>query len=343
MGNRGTTNTLLNFGDDGECHGWLIGEPHQGLRYMFHMMNEARIAVGHGATMLGLAGFLHSLQYAKDRAQGRNPMNKDPSTPQAPIIQHADIKRLLLTQKAYVEGALCLILYCASLVDELAILDDDSEREKISDLLDLLTPIAKSWPSEFCLEANKHAIQILGGYGYTRDYPVERFYRDNRLNPIHEGAHGIHGMDILGRKVRIKNGAAMIALEAAMMETIEEAEKYDALSAEAGQLADALSRVKSTIQNIVECGDLNKELANATLFLDAFGHIVIAWMWLKQGVAIESSSGAIGDAAFVSGKIRAMKYFYRYELPKTELGLSLAAQMDQTFADAGADEFLGSA
>ncbi|MEM8937562.1 MAG: acyl-CoA dehydrogenase [Pseudomonadota bacterium] len=343
MGYRGTTNTLLNFGDDGECEGWLVGEPHQGLRYMFHMMNEARIGVGHGATMLGLAGYLHSLQYAKERPQGRQPDNKDPNTPQIPIIEHADIKRLLLTQKAYVEGAMGLVLYCAQLVDQAAISSDEAEQKRLGLLLDLLTPIAKSWPSEYCLEANKHAIQILGGYGYTRDYPVERFYRDNRLNPIHEGAHGIHGIDILGRKVRMHNGGAVLALREEMQSTIAEAEGIDELSNEAAALRQSLDTIAATIQSIVSAQDPQRELANGTLFLDAFGHVVIAWIWLMQGVAAKKRAERKTASAFTDGKLRAMRFFFRYELPKTDLAFSLASRMDQTFAQAQADEFTGSA
>jgi alkylation response protein AidB-like acyl-CoA dehydrogenase len=206
MGQRGTVNCLLNFSEGGDTLATLIGEPGKGLAYMFHMMNEARLGVGHAAAMCGLGGYLSSLDYAHQRLQGRLPNNKDPSSPPVPIIEHADVKRMLLAQKAAVEGAMALTGYCAYLVDLPKIADDDDERERLDALLGVLTPVAKSWPSEHCLEANKLAIQILGGYGYTRDFPVERFYRDNRLNPIHEGALGIQAIDLLGRKVRLDGG-----------------------------------------------------------------------------------------------------------------------------------------
>ena len=341
MGNRGTTNTLLNFGEHGECQGWLVGEAHQGLRYMFHMMNEARIFVGHGACMLGLAGYLHSLDYAQERPQGRLLGNKDPVSPQVAIINHADVKRLLLTQKAYVEGGLALVLYCASIVDQVATAQDENKRDELRLLLDLLTPIAKSWPSEFCLEANKHAIQILGGYGYTKDYPVERFYRDNRLNPIHEGAHAIHGLDILGRKVRIKGGAALAALKKRITQTVTAAATIETLSIEADGLNDCLSQLLQTTDKIISHGDPDTELANATLYLDAFGHIVVAWLWLKQGVAICNRTDKPQDDAFERGKLNAMRFFYRYELPKTRLQLSICADMDDTCLSAKAEEFIG--
>ena len=202
MGWRGTTSTALNFGDNGECVGYLVGKPHQGLGCMFQMMNEARIGVGMGAVMLGYAGYLYSLEYARERPQGRLPDSKDPNTAPVSIVQHADVKRMLLTQKAYVEGAFDLGLYAARLFDDTTTLETEAERKKAHELLDLLTPIVKSWPSEFCLKANELAIQILGGHGYTREYPVEQYYRDNRQNPIHEGTHGIQSLDLLGENWR---------------------------------------------------------------------------------------------------------------------------------------------
>jgi acyl-CoA dehydrogenase len=227
MGHRGTTNCLLNFGEgkfkpQGKAGaiGYLVGEPHRGLGYMFHMMNEARIGVGLGAVMLGYTGYLHALQYARERPQGRHPQAKDPSQPQIPIIAHTDVKRMLLAQKAYVEGGLALIMYCSRLVDEEKTAASDAARKHATMLLDILTPIAKSWPSQWCLEANSLAIQVHGGYGYTREYNVEQFYRDNRLNPIHEGTHGIQGLDLLGRKVSMLDGALFNALAAEVQKTI---------------------------------------------------------------------------------------------------------------------------
>ncbi|RYG08178.1 MAG: acyl-CoA dehydrogenase, partial [Burkholderiales bacterium] len=214
LGWRGTTNTLLNFGEgkypvQGEAGamGYLVGKPHEGLRCMFHMMNEARIGVGLAAVMLGFAGYYASLDYAKNRPQGRptGPAGKDPAQPQVRIIEHADVKRMLLAQKSYCEGSLALALYCARLVDEQHT-GDAQAADEARLLLEVLTPIAKSWPSEFCLEANSLAIQIHGGYGYTRDFPVEQYWRDNRLNMIHEGTHGIQAADLLGRKVLMEGG-----------------------------------------------------------------------------------------------------------------------------------------
>ncbi|WP_461030310.1 acyl-CoA dehydrogenase family protein, partial [Streptomyces sparsus] len=226
MGYRGTTNTLLNFGEGryrpgGEAGavGQLVGEPHRGLSYMFHMMNEARIGVGAGAAALGCTAYLKSLEYARTRLQGRPVADRDPAAPPVPIVEHADVRRMLLAQKAYSEGALALILYCARLVDEQRTGESASARERAGRLLDVLTPIAKSWPSQWCLAANDLAVQVHGGYGYTREYDVEQHYRDNRLNPIHEGTHGIQAVDLLGRRAIADNGAGLAALGEAVEAT----------------------------------------------------------------------------------------------------------------------------
>lgn len=205
LGYRGTTSTALTFGDNDDCHGYLVGEAHQGLRYMFQMMNEARVGVGFGAAVLGYRGYRYALDYARDRLQGRHPDQADFSKPQVPIIEHADVKRLLLTQKAYAEAAIAMSLYGYRLVDDIETGDEAAAKDAHL-LLDLLTPVLKSWPSEFGVKANDMAIQVFGGAGYTREYPVEQVWRDNRLNPIHEGTTGVQGMDLLGRKVWMANG-----------------------------------------------------------------------------------------------------------------------------------------
>jgi alkylation response protein AidB-like acyl-CoA dehydrogenase len=239
MGQRGITNTVLNFGEGmvqpggkAGAVGYLVGEPHRGITYMFHMMNEARLGVGMGAVALGYTGYLKSLEYARERPQGRPLTSRDPSVPQVPIIEHADVKRMLLAQKSYVEGGLALALYCAKLIDIADSAESDEELDSATLLLDILTPIAKSWPSQWCLEANNLAIQVHGGYGYTREYDVEQHYRDNRLNSIHEGTHGIQSLDLLGRKVVQRDGASLAALNAAMAETISAAVAMGGVPAE---------------------------------------------------------------------------------------------------------------
>ena len=227
MGYRGTVNTLLNFGERGDgAVGWLVGGEHRGLAAMFHMMNEARVGVGMGAAALGVTGYLHSLEYAGTRTQGRAVGGRDVTSPMIAISQHSDVKRMLLAQKSYAEAGMALGLYCSRLVDEKDTAPDDEARARAALLLDVLTPIAKSWPSQWCLAANDLAIQVLGGSGYTRDFPVEQFYRDNRLNPIHEGTHGIQAIDLLGRKAVMRDGAGLDLLLTTIRATIARAGEH---------------------------------------------------------------------------------------------------------------------
>ena len=339
MGYRGTTNCLLNFGEgkfkprgDAGAIGSLVGEPGKGLVQMFHMMNEARIGVGLGATALGYTGYLHSLDYARNRPQGRPPAGKNPAQAQVPIVEHADVKRMLLAQKSYVEGALALNLYCAKLVDDEQTAEDENERCEARLLLDILTPIAKSWPSQWCVEANSLAIQVHGGYGYTRDYNVEQFYRDNRLNPIHEGTHGIQALDLLGRKVVMQNGAALQLLTTRVRDTIAKSKAVPDPGAQklAGQLEAQWTRLEEVTGALHAVGDSNRTLANATVYLEAFGHIVIAWMWLEQGLAAGRNMKGDADDDFYHGKFAACRYFFAYELPKVGPMLDLLASLDDT-------------
>jgi alkylation response protein AidB-like acyl-CoA dehydrogenase len=333
MGQRGITNTVLNFGEGKYSPagkrgavGYLVGEPHRGLACMFTMMNEARLGVGLGAVSLGYTGYLKSVEYARERPQGRPVTAKDPSSPQIPIIEHADVKRMLLAQKAYVEGGMALLLYCAKLVDLQHSAESDEEVVATTLLLDILTPIGKSWPSQWCLEANNLAIQVHGGYGYTREYDVEQHYRDNRLNPIHEGTHGIQSLDLLGRKVTQRNGASLAALGTAVAETIAAADAAGGEPAElAAQLDSTWQRLVGVTTGMFGSGDVEAALANSAIYLEAFGHIVVAWMWLEQLLA---ANGRTGD--FYDGKRQAARYFFRYELPKTAPQLDLLASLDRT-------------
>ncbi|WP_165668723.1 acyl-CoA dehydrogenase [Metapseudomonas otitidis] len=344
MGWRGTTSTALNFGDNGECVGYLVGKPHHGLSYMFQMMNEARIGVGMGAIMLGYAGYLYSLDYARNRPQGRHADGKDPSSPQIPIIQHTDVRRLLLTQKAYVEGAFDLGLYAARLFDDTQTLADDSARQQAHELLDLLTPIVKSWPSEFCLKANELAIQVLGGHGYTREYPVEQYYRDNRLNPIHEGTHGIQSLDLLGRKLAQNNGAGLKQLNRLMNETCQRAAAHselDALRQPLEQLLARLSSVTLALLGDLMHGKVAQALANSALYLNSFGHAVIGWRWLEQAIRAQEglANGNPADTEFYKGKLQAARFFLTWEVPGVHHALAILEARDDTCLGMQADWF----
>lgn len=335
MGWRGTTSTALNFGDNGNCVGYLVGEPHKGLAYMFQMMNEARIGVGMGAIMLGYAGYLYSLNYARERPQGRLADGKDPASTQVPIIEHTDVKRMLLTQKAYVEGAFDLGLYSARLVDDEHTAESEEARRSAAELLDLLTPIVKSWPSEFCLKANELAIQILGGHGYTREYPVEQYYRDNRLNPIHEGTHGIQSLDLLGRKLMQNKGAGLRQLLGLIQASCAHAAEYDSLGALRQPLEQHVARLTSVTQALLGdlmAGKVNQALANSALYLKVFGHAVIGWRWLEQALRAERglAEGNPADADFYRGKLQAARYFLTWEVPACAHELALLEARDDT-------------
>jgi alkylation response protein AidB-like acyl-CoA dehydrogenase len=334
LGYRGIPNTLLNFGEgrfpvrgstggglDGAgsgAVGYLVGQPGEGLRCMFHMMNEARIAVGLGAVTLGLAGYEASLAYARGRPQGR-PMSaggKDATKPQIPIIQHADVKRMLLAQKSYCEGGLALALYCARLVDEQHT-GEPAAAAEAGLLLEMLTPIVKSWPSQWCLEANSLAIQVLGGYGYTRDYPVEQYWRDNRLNMIHEGTHGIQALDLLGRKAVMQGGAGLKLLATRVNDTIERAGHVERLAPFASQLGAALQCLGAATRSAWATGVPEEALANATPYLQAFGHVVLAWIWLDVACAVPHD-----------GAQAACRYFFAYELPLVDGWLGAVASRE---------------
>ncbi len=319
MGYRNATNTVLNFGEKDGAIGYLIGEPHKGLSYMFQMMNEARIGIGLGAAALAYQGFNLSLDYARQRPQGRLASSKDPSSPQIPLTDHADVRRLLLAQKAYSEGSLFMCLYASSLFEDQNTSPDPEQKQRASLLLDLITPIVKSWPSKYGCISNDHAIQILGGAGYMREYEAERLYRDQRLNPIHEGVEAIHGLDILGRKVTMKNGECHRIFMEEVQKDIAIAQTFSEISSLCEQLNKALQLLDHTTKELLlQMGeDIDAGLSNATLYLDMYGRVFAAWMWLKQAItALDKLPDAHSeDDKFYRGKIHTTHYYFDWELP----------------------------
>lgn len=345
MGYRGTSNCLLNFGEGarhrpgGEAGaiGYRVGEAGSGLAQMFQMMNEARISVGLGAAALAARGYRQSLAYARERPQGRPLGLKDPAAKQRPIIEHPDVKRMLLAQKAYAEGSLALILFCARLIDQEEVAENAEDKARAEALLGLLTPVAKSWPSEFGLIANDLAIQIHGGYGYTRDFDVEQLYRDNRLNPIHEGTHGIQAIDLLGRKILRDRGRALALLGEEIEATIVRARQMPQLVDLAGALDESWNAVGVTVEALTALGDQTGALLNASSFLTGFGHVVVAWLWLDQACAVLAKGG--DPDAFARGKLRACRYHCEAELPKARQNLAFVASLNTTAGLTPLDEF----
>ncbi|MEQ8601861.1 MAG: acyl-CoA dehydrogenase [Marivibrio sp.] len=324
MGYRGTTNTVLDIGGDRPCKAELLGEPGQGLAYMFHMMNEARTIVGMSSAMLAYAGYRYALGYAKERRQGRPLGAKDPSAPPARLIEHGDVRRLLLKQKAIAESGLALSLYAASLVDVKNEDPDEGVRAEAHLLLEILTPIVKAHLSDRALEANDAAIQVLGGYGYTRDFPVEQYWRDNRLNPIHEGTNGIQALDLAGRKIAMKDGAALRALTTRIDATASEGAAVETLAPQAAALAGALSRFEETAAALIRLGEAEGpavQLANAQAFMELSGHLVTAWTALKAALVAQAAldAGAGGEEAdFYRGKIQSCRFVVAHDLPKID-------------------------
>ena len=329
LGYRGSPIVGLSLGEDGDCRGYLVGEPHYGLRYMFKMMDEARLSVGVGATGIASAAYYAALEYTQERTQGRPLTQKDltdavyPPVPQTPIIQHADVKRMLLFQRAVVEGSLSLLLQCSKYADLARVLPDGEEKKKCELLLDILTPVAKSYPSEMGILSVSQSLQCFGGYGYCDDFPVEQHYRDARIHPIHEGTTGIHGMDLLGRKVVIHGGQECMLYLAEVRETISAAQEIAELEQYARQLGEALERLNQVTWHLVGLAQSDgpeRFLADATVYLEFFGIITIAWQWLVQSIAahqaLQHTDCSQANANFYRGKLYVLRYFFGYELPK---------------------------
>jgi butyryl-CoA dehydrogenase len=330
MGFRGTVNAVPVLGDGAFTPGgragtvgYLVGDEHRGMALMFSMMNEARIGVGLCAAAIGYAGYLESLAYARERVQGR-PIGADPTSPQVPLVEHPDVRRMLLAQKSYVEGALALVLLAARLFDDSETHPDPDARAETGALLELLTPVVKSWPSQYGPAANDLAIQVLGGAGYTRDHDVEQHYRDNRLNPIHEGTHGIQALDLLGRKVLLDGGRALGLLVARIGATVERARTEGPDGAPlADRLSAACADLVATTAAIGALDDPALMMADATAYLEAVGHVVVAWVWLEQWLTARDR-----DGAFYDGKRAAATYFLTRELPRTGPMLALLREAD---------------
>ncbi|MBL7781195.1 MAG: acyl-CoA dehydrogenase [Saprospiraceae bacterium] len=321
LGQRAYATTHLVFGENDNCRGWLVGEPHKGLSYMFQLMNEARIGVGQTASSVAMAAYLASLQYARERSQGRKPGEKDPTQPPIPIIQHADVQRMLFTQKAIVEGALSLAMECNRLADLVHVTEGEAQKPHWL-LLEILTPVVKTYSSEQGNRATSLAIQVLGGYGYTADFPQQQYYRDLRIMAIYEGTTGIQSLDLLGRKMTMENGAALLQLAQHIGSTIQEAVQHPTLQPYANTLQIEMNRMGRTLRELgqfAQEGDTERYLADATVFMEMAGYVIIGWQWLKMAVVAQKAldAGDFGSQSrsFYEGKVHTMKFFFRYELP----------------------------
>lgn len=346
IGWRGLPSLAMSFGDQGDCHGWLVGEPHRGINYMFQMMNEARILVGLAGVATAYVAYQEALEYAKTRPQGRPITSKDPTSPQVPIIEHADVRRMLLRQKAIVEGGLALVVTTARYADLADHATTEEERSRAKALLDLLTPITKTFPAEKGFESNALAVQVHGGYGYTSEYMPEAWLRDQKLNTIHEGTTGIQGMDLLGRKVVAGGGAALRAL-------FEEVERGVARAKAAGVSADWISRLQGSLTATGEItmhlgslgmsGDVDGMLRHSTDYLDLLSTVVVAWQWIEAAAAAREGLSRPGvteaNRAFYEGKLAAAQYWILTELPRVGTLGALIRSNEDSYARARPEWF----
>ena len=327
MGQRGYVAAHLMYGEQGPTRGFLVGQEYRGLNNMFLMMNEARIGTGMMAAGAASAAYYASLKYARERPQGRHPGSKDVNAPQVLIVEHADVRRMLLFQKSVVEGSIALLLQCSLYEDTYRIRQDDRSRL----LLELLTPIAKSFPSEYGIESVSQGMQVLGGAGYTDDFPLEQIYRDIRVNSIYEGTTTIHGLDLLGRKVMLEGGKAVGYLAEEVSLVLRSAAQFERTRSLAGRLKEGMQDVQQILGHLMELArqedDPRVFLADATVFLDYFGLHVIGWMWVKQAVAAARAfeeANTVGGRdmdreaqAFYESKLQTAAYFFDYVFPRT--------------------------
>ena len=325
MGQRGYCTTHLVFGENDDCQGWLLGEANFGLKYMFQMMNGARIAVGRSGVAISTAAYYASLQYANERPQGRRLTNtgqKDLSQGQTLIINHPDVRRMLFLQKAVAEGSLALMLQTA-LYHDLHMVSEGAEKEKYYFLEELLTPILKTYPAEMGQTSVSNGLQILGGYGFCSEFVLQQYHRDIRIMSLYEGTTGIQSLDLLGRKVTMKGGKAMMLIGQEMGATINEANTYDELKPYAKKLGEQMhltTKVVGFLTGFAQKGEFERFLSDATLFMDFFGTIVLGWQWLKLATAAKKAL-VTGDKTqteeFFESQIHTMKFFFKYEIPKT--------------------------
>ncbi|HEX5669402.1 MAG TPA: acyl-CoA dehydrogenase [Chitinophagaceae bacterium] len=318
MGQRGYATTHLIFGESGVTRGYLVGEPNKGLQYMFQLMNSARIAVGQTAAAVSSAAYYYSLNYANERPQGRHIADKDLSKDQTLIINHADVRRMLLLQKAFVEGAISLVIECLKWYD-LEKLQFGDEKDKAHVILELLTPIVKTYPSEYGIMSTSNALQVFGGYGFTMDFNAQQYFRDIRIMSIYEGTTGIQSMDLLGRKVQMKQGQAIHYLMEEMMKAADTASSFPALRKYELKFRESINRmgqVLSHLQKFAAAGNIELYLSDANLFMELSGITAVAWQWLKQGVVVQQKL-AEGDNEFYNSKMETLKFYFKYELPKT--------------------------
>jgi len=340
IGWKGIPSIALNLGEGGDCHGYLVGQPHRGLSYMFQMMNEARLMVGLNGVSTASVAYQEALEYAKTRPQGRPLRNKNPEAPQIPLIEHADVRRMLLRQKAIVEGGLALLCYASREQDLAEHAPTAEERREHQLLLDLLTPVAKSFPAERGFESNTLSVQVHGGYGYSSEYLPEAWLRDQKLNSLHEGTTGIQSIDLLGRKVSIEGGLAVELLGREIARAVGDARAASVNAGWCDAVEKAFASTRDVTRHLSSLGSPEATLLHSVDYLELFSTTIIGWMWLLQAAAARRAlAKRPEDAARYEGRLCAAQYFIVTELPRVELLAALCRSGEDSYARAEPDWF----
>ena len=324
MGIHGNSTCSLALGGKGNCKAMLLGEENKGMSAMFKMMNEARLLVGQQGLVCASSAYMYAVNYARERLQGRhlwNMMDKDASS--VPIIQHPDVRRQLMMMKVYVEGIRSLLYYVGMCEDRIKISKDEQEKSKYQGIIDVLIPIAKGYATDRAFEVCSHGVQVYGGYGYIRDYPMEQLLRDCRITMIYEGTNGIQAMDLLGRKLGLNKGKPMMDLLEEIQKSIAMAEGFQGLKDFAGRLGASVNNLGEVALHMGTTAMSLKVLnafAFAHPFMEVCGDVVMAWMLLwRAAIAARGLENKPGkkDAAFYEGQIKSAEFFIYSILPIT--------------------------
>ncbi len=347
MGIHGSPTCSMTLGGRGKCRGTLLGLENKGMRAMFVMMNEARLDVGMQALGCASASYMNALNYARVRIQGRSPDAAGKDAPGVPIIQHPDVRRMLLHMKAYTEGMRSLLYYTGLCEDKMRISDDADEKARYQGRIDVLIPIAKGYVTDRSFEVCSLGIQIFGGYGYTREYPQEQLLRDCKITHIYEGTNGIQAMDLLGRKLGLNKGQAFTDLLGEMKKQIETAKKIkglEDLAADAEKLADKLAETAMHMAKTARSEKMMTAFAHAYSFMDITGDAVMAWMllWRACAAAQNLEKGAKKkDISFYDGQLKSARFFIKSVLPLSMGKAETILESDDTVMQMSEDAFGG--
>ncbi len=343
MGLHGNSTASLTLGGSGKCVGTLLGSENKGMSAMFVMMNEARQVVGQQGHCLATTSYLYSLNYAKERVQSAN--LKNPREGSVPIIQHPDVRRQLMIMKSYVEGFRSLIYYSGRCFDRMAVADNDEEKTKYQKRIEILTPIIKGYITNRALDVCSHGIQVHGGYGYIKEYPVEQLLRDAKILEIYEGTNGIQAIDLLNRKMRMDGGRPFMDFLAEIQDTVTMSKSTTGMEDLAGRLQKALDRYNEIVATMAKTAMSDKAeyaFAHATPLLDVTGDLVIAWLLLWRATvatrALEKGAKK-KDESFYEGQVKTAEFFICSSLPVTIGKMEAISQMNGAVVEISEESF----